>query len=106
MNKVIRIVLASTCFFVITGACANKAQNEPQSPALLTPAAGAQPASNTGALPGAAPQGAKVTPVDTLGQPMDAMSAMGGTSSDGGAIPQGSGGASGHGGHSGSGGSK
>ena len=79
MNKLNPVVLISTCLFSIAVACANKAQNEPQSPApaMMTPAsgtqpaAGAQPAMNSGPMPGTTPQGAKVTPLDTIGQPVD-----------------------------------
>jgi hypothetical protein len=102
MNKLNPIVLTVTCLLSIAAACANKAQTEPQAPpVLMTPAAGAQPAPTAATLTDRAPQGAKLTPIDTISQPMDASSSMGG---DAGVIPQGSGGSSGHSGHGGTGG--
>ena len=100
MKKLEPIVLTSTCLLSIAVACANKAGTEPQSPpVLMTPAAAPLPAPTNGTLPSTSPQGAKVTPIDTIGQPMDAShSTSSGGGGDAGAIPQGTGGTSGSGG--------
>jgi|SoiMethySBSTD1v2_1073268.scaffolds.fasta_scaffold07029_14 hypothetical protein len=75
MNKLNLALLASTCLVPVVVACANKAQNEPQTPApvMMTPAAGTQPAAmaQPAANSGQTPQGAKVTPLDTTSQPTD-----------------------------------
>ncbi len=72
MNKLNPVVLTSTCLLSIAVACTHKAQNEPQSPPpAMMPAAGSQPGMNSGPMPGATPQGAKVTPLEPIGQPVD-----------------------------------